>query len=181
MKAIKPIFACFIICALVTGCNMKEEGRDADQKGEENNRNAGALNIGNSLGNPNLNFTNTRNTTNINANKPGLRVAADAQDKVQNLPEVEHANIITDNHNAYVAVVMDHDFHGEITPYIEDKIAQQVRETDATIHNVYISTNREFVKQMSQYRDSIQNGRTTTGINDGFNTMVKRVFVNHRR
>jgi spore cortex protein len=180
MKAIKQIFTCLFICALITGCTMREEGREADQKGEENNRNAGALNIGNSLGNPNLNLTNTTNTTNMNANKPGLRVATDAQDKVQNLPEVKDATIIVDNHNAYVAVVMDKDFHGEFTSYVEDQIALQVRRADTNIQNVYISTNRKFVAQMNQYRDTIQNGRTTPGITNGFNKMVKRVFVNHK-
>ncbi|MEH7011356.1 YhcN/YlaJ family sporulation lipoprotein [Neobacillus niacini] len=180
MKKFKILFTCLCISALVTGCNMKEEGRETDQHGETNNRNTGALNIGNSLGNPKLNFTNTNITTNT-TNKTGLRIVDEAEDNVQNLDEVKRANIIVANRNAYVAVVMDDDFHGELSPYIEDQIAQQVRATDAAIQNVYISSNRDFVRQMSQYRDQIQNGRPADDINGGFNKMVRRVFNNHER
>lgn len=180
MKKFRIILTCLCISVFVAGCNMKEEGREADEHGEINNRNAGALNVGNSLGNPNLNLTNMNNTSN-NVNKTGLRVVDEAEENVQNLHEVKSANIIIKNRNAYVAVVMDDDFHGELYPYIEDQIAQQVREADASIQNVYISSNRDFVRQMSQYRDQIQNGRKAEGMNGGFNKMVHRVFNHHER
>jgi YhcN/YlaJ family sporulation lipoprotein len=178
MKKFKIILTCLCIAAFVTGCNMKEEGRATDQHGEMSNRNAGALNTVNSLGNPNLNFTNTTNT-NTTTNRPGLRIVQEAENNVENLDEVKRANIIAANHNAYVGVVMDDDFHGELYPYIEDQIAQQVRAADGTILNVYISSNHDFVRQMSQYRDQIQNGKQAKGLNGGFNTMVRRVFTNH--
>src|SRR3954453_8779643 len=170
MKAIKQILFCLLIGTLVTGCNMKDAGRETDQHGEVNNRNSGGLNIGNSLGNPNFTFTNISNNT--NHTHSGLHIENEAEDKVENLPEVKQANIIVSNRNAYVAVEMDDDFHGEMSPFVEDQMAQQVRKADVNIQNVYISSNRDFVRQMRQYRDDIQNGRPTTKINDGFNTMV---------
>lgn len=177
MKTVKIILACLCIAVFVAGCNMKEEGRETDQHGEMNNRNAGALNTVNSLGNPDLNFmnTNTKTTT----PRTGLRVVEDAEDNVEKLHEVKRAEIIAKNRNAYVGVVMADDFHGELYPYLEDQIAQQVRAADATIQNVYISSNDDFVRQMGQYRDQIQNGRKADGLNGGFNTMVRRVFNNH--
>lgn len=180
MKKLRIILTCLFISVLVMGCNMKEEGREADEHGEINNRNAGSLNVGNSLGNPNLNLTNMNNTSN-NVNKTGLRVVDEAEENVQNLHEVKSANIIAANRNAYVAVVIDDDFHGELSPYIEDQIAQQVREADASIQNVYISSNRDFVRKMSQYRDQVQNGRKAEGMNGGFNKMVHKVFNHHER
>lgn len=180
MKAIKQIFACLLIGTLVTGCNMKEEGRVTDQHGKINNRNSGGINIGNSLGNPNLNLTNT-STNNPITNHSGLHIENEAEDKVENLPEIKQANIIALNRNAYVAVVIDEDFHGEISPFVEDQIAQQVREADANIQNVYISSKRDFIRQMNHYRDEIQNGRSTDGINDGFNSMVGKFFLSHQR
>jgi YhcN/YlaJ family sporulation lipoprotein len=180
MKKFRIILTCLCISVFVAGCNMKEEGRETDQHGEINNRNAGSLNVGNSLGNPNLNLTNMNNTSN-NVNKTGLRVVGEAEENVQNLHEVKSANIIAANRNAYVGVVIDDDFHGELSPYIEDQIAQQVRETDATIQNVYISSHPDFVRQMNQYRDQIQIGRKAEGMNGGFNQMVRRFFNNHER
>jgi YhcN/YlaJ family sporulation lipoprotein len=183
MKKFKIILTCLCIFAMVTGCNMKQEGRETDQHGEMNNRNAGSLNVGNSVGNPNINLTNMTNNTNITTNKAnvtGLRIQDEAEENVQNLPEVKRADIIVANRSAYVAVEMDDDFHGELGPYIEDQIAQQVRATDAAIQNIYISSNRDFVRQMRQYRNQLQNGRPADGINDGFNNMVRSVFTNHR-
>lgn len=178
MNKFKILFTCLCISIFVAGCNMKEEGRGADEHGEITNRNAGALNVGNSLGNPNLNLDYMNNTTNP-VNKTGLRVVDEAEENVQNLHEVKSANIIAADRNAYVAVVMDDDFHGELNPYIEDQIAQQVRDADTSIHNVYISSNRDYVRQMGHYRDQIQNGRKTEGMNGGFNQMVRSVFTNH--
>jgi YhcN/YlaJ family sporulation lipoprotein len=179
MNKFKILFTCLCISVLVTGCNMKEEGRETDQHGEINNRNAGAANIANSLGNPNLNFTKMNQSN--HDNKTGLRVVDEAEENVQNLDEVKRANIIVSNRTAYVGVVMDDDFHGELYPYIEDQIAQQVRDADAAIQSVYISSNRDFVRQMSQYRDQIQNGRKAEGMNGGFNKMVHRFFNHHAR
>jgi YhcN/YlaJ family sporulation lipoprotein len=180
MMAIKQILTCILIGTLVTGCNLKEEGRETDQHGEVNNRNAGGLNIGNSLGNPNLTFTNT-STINTNRNHSGLHVENEAQKKVENLPEVKQANIIVSNKNAYVAIELDDDFHGEISTFVEDQIAQQVREADANVQNVYISSNPDFVRQMRQYREQIQNERQAEGINGGFNKMVDKFFNHHVR
>lgn len=180
MKKFKIILTCLCIAGFVTGCNMKEEGRETDQHGEMSNRNAGALNIVNSLGSPNLNFATNNTNTNTTTTRPGLRGVEEAEDNVKNLPEVKRAEIIAANRNAYVGVVMVDDFHGELYPYVEDQIAQQVRAADATIQNVYISSNRDFVRQMSQYREQIQNGRPTDGLNGGFNKMVRRVFNNHQ-
>ncbi|MDQ1004595.1 YhcN/YlaJ family sporulation lipoprotein [Neobacillus niacini] len=181
MKTIKIILTCLIIAVFVAGCNMKEEGRETDQHGEMSNRNFGALNPVKSLGNPDLNFmdTNTNNNNNTRTDRNGLWVVEEAEDNVQKLEEVKRANVIAVNRNAYVGVVMVDDFHGELYPYVEDEIAQQVRSADGTIQNVYISTNRDFVRQMGQYRDKIQNGRHADGLNGGFNNMVRRVFNNH--
>jgi len=181
MKKFGIIVACLFISVLAAGCNIKEEGRETDQHGEMSNRNAGAANIVNSLGNPNFNITNTNNQNNTTTKSSGLRVVEKAEENVQNLDEVKRAEVIAANRNAYVGVVMDDDFHGELYPYIEDQIAQQVRDADASIQNVYISTNRDFVKQMSTYTDQIQNGRPAKGINDGFNKMVSKVFNRHER
>jgi YhcN/YlaJ family sporulation lipoprotein len=183
MKTIKIILTCFIMAVFIAGCNMKEEGREKDQHGEMSNRNFGALDPVKSLGNPDVNFMNTTNNNNNNNNnrtdKNGLRVAKEAEDNVQKLDEVKRAEIIAANGNAYVGVVMVDDFHGELYPYVEDQIAQQVRAADGTIQNVYISTNRDFVRQMGQYRDQIQNGRQAHGQDGGFNKMVRRVFNHH--
>ncbi|MFP7300485.1 YhcN/YlaJ family sporulation lipoprotein [Neobacillus niacini] len=180
MKKLRILLTCLCISVLAIGCNMKEEGREGDDHGEITNRNAGGLNIGNSLGNPNLNLTKVNNNV-PHVNKTGFRVLNEAEEYVENLHEVKSATIIARNHNAYAAVEMDDDFHGELSSFIEDQIANQVRDADASIQNVYISSNQDFFRQMNQYKGQIQNGRNREEMTSGFNQMVQRVFTNHAR
>ncbi len=180
MKVFRSVSYCLFICVLLAGCNMNEQGNEHNQSGKVDNRQQGARNVGNALGNPNMDFMNNtnkmNNTTTRRNNNARLRVAVDAQDQIENLFEVKHANIIVLDGNAYVAVVMDKDLNGEVSPYIEDEIAAKVRSTDNTIRNVYVSSNPDFVEDMSEYRDKIRSGQSKASLDDEFSKMVKRVF-----
>ena len=64
--------------------------------------------------------------------------------------------------NAYVAVVLNKNSDGsEIAEgsdeleQIEEKIGEQVRETNDTVDNVYVSLNPDFVSRMNEYRDKV--------------------------
>jgi YhcN/YlaJ family sporulation lipoprotein len=180
MKIFRGVFYSLFISVLLVGCNMNDQGNEHSQTGEVDNRQQGARNVGNALGNPNpdfMNNTNNRNNTTTRTNNTShLRVEEGAQDQVERLFEVKHANIIVQGRDAFVAVVMDKDFKGEINSHVEDEIAAQVRSTDSTIRNVYISSNPEFVEDMSEYGDKIQSGKSKTDIEKDFTKMTKRVF-----
>lgn len=159
---------------------MNQQGSEHNQKGEVDNRQQGARNVGNALGNTNMDFMNNtnniKNTTTRRNNNSHLRVAGEAQDHIENLFEVKHATIIVLDRDAFVAVVMDNDLNGEVSPRIEDEIAAQVRSTDNSIRNVFISSNPDFVESMSEYGDKIRSGKSKTGLEKEFNEMTKRVF-----
>jgi YhcN/YlaJ family sporulation lipoprotein len=179
MIVLKHLLVSLFICALVTGCNLKDEGREDDHTGEESNRNFGALNAGHALGGPNFDFMNTTATNNNRNNNARLQVADQAEERVEKLGEVKHTNIIVRNRDAYVGVEMDDDFHGEVTPLIEDQISILVRETDSSIRNVYVSSNSEFVKQMGHYSSRIRSNRRETGLSEDFSKLVHRRFQHH--
>jgi YhcN/YlaJ family sporulation lipoprotein len=180
MKVFRRVFYCLFICALLVGCNMNEQGNEHNQSGEVDNRQQGARNVGNALGNPNTDFMNNtinmKNTTTRTNNTSRLRVADEAQNQVESLFEVKHATIIVLDRNAYVAVVMDKDFNGEVSSRIQDEIAAQVRSTDSTIRNVFVSSNPDFVESMSEYGDKIRSGKSNTGLEKDFSKMVRGVF-----
>jgi spore cortex protein len=163
MEFIKRISICLFAIALLTGCAMNDGARD-------DNRNANNAN----------NIQNVANRNNNNNNDTRMQVADEAQDKIENLSEVRHANVIVTNRNAYVAVILDDDSKGEVRKDVENKISDQVKSTDDNIRNVFVSSNPDFVDRMGDYGDKVQSGKPIRGLFEEFNEMVQRIFPNAR-
>jgi spore cortex protein len=106
-------------------------------------------------------------------------IANQAADKVSRIPGVRAANILVTQRNAYVAAVLT-DTNARLTRDIESKIADQVRSTDPTIQNVYVSTNPDFVNRVNTYVKDIQQGRPVAGFFEQFNELVRRIFPKAR-
>jgi spore cortex protein len=113
-------------------------------------------------------------------NDSRMRVADKAQDKIENMQEVRHANVIVTENNAYVAVVLEDNSKGDVREDVEKKISDQVKTTDKGIRNVFVSSNPDFVDRMGDYGDKIQNGEPVKGLVEEFTEMVQRVFPNER-
>ncbi|MBO0588492.1 YhcN/YlaJ family sporulation lipoprotein [Sporosarcina sp. E16_8] len=116
-------------------------------------------------------------TTDAKLDKEGnhkLAVADDVADKLVKMEEVESANVIVTDTNAYVAVVLKEGAEGsEVT---ENKIADEVRSANATFKNVYVSMNPDFVKQMNEYGTKIRANEPVEGFFTEFSDAMKRVF-----
>ncbi|MCY8235375.1 YhcN/YlaJ family sporulation lipoprotein [Priestia endophytica] len=113
-------------------------------------------------------------------NQTRLEVANDAEDRVVKLDEVDSANVIVTNRNAYVAVVLKNGAKGEVTDRLEKKIADQVRDTDPDIRDVFVSSNPDFVKRMTDYGNRINEGDPIEGLFEEFTETTRRVFPNVR-
>ncbi|WML40172.1 YhcN/YlaJ family sporulation lipoprotein [Neobacillus sp. OS1-2] len=128
------------------------------------------------------NITNVRhdNRNNVGNNQSKIRIADKAADKVTNLPEVDHANIIVTDNNAYVAAKLDPSSRNELTTDIENKISRAVKSVDADIDNVYISVNPDFYDRMNHYASDIRNGKPISGFVNEFSDTIRRVFPDAR-
>ncbi len=109
-----------------------------------------------------------------------MTVASAAANQITNMAEVRAANVIVTNRNAYVAATLTNNATGALTREIESRIANQVKMTDPTIQNVFVSTNPDFVNRMRDYSTHLQQGRPVAGIFNEFNEMVRRIFPNAR-
>jgi spore cortex protein len=109
-------------------------------------------------------------------NNSRMRVADKAQDKIENMQEVRHANVIVTDNNAYVAVVLEDNTKGNVREDLEKNISDQVKSTDKGIRNVFVSSNPDFVDRMGDYGDKIQKGEPVKGLFEEFTEMVQRVF-----
>lgn len=113
-------------------------------------------------------------------NDSKMRVADKAQDKIENMQEVRHANVIVTENNAYVAVVLEDNTKGDVREDLEKKISDQVKTTDKGIRDVFVSSNPDFVDRMGDYGDKIQKGEPVKGLFEEFTEMVERVFPSGR-
>ncbi|MBD0382162.1 YhcN/YlaJ family sporulation lipoprotein [Paenibacillus sp. WST5] len=108
-----------------------------------------------------------------------VQVAQQAADKLTQLNGIRQANVLVTRRNAYVAAGVDTN-QTQLTPDLENQIAQQVKSTDPNIQNVYVSTNPEFVDRVNTYVADVGQGRPVAGFFEQFNDMVQRIFPNAR-
>ncbi|WP_020155778.1 YhcN/YlaJ family sporulation lipoprotein [Caldibacillus debilis] len=154
--------------------NDQRDGRNAwDFTGNGRNGNGP-----NTVNNPDMTNDNGRYGADNNGNNR-YAVAEEAARQVADLKEVDTANVICTDRNAYVAVVLD-DNVDRLSKRLEEKIADRVRRADTSIDNVYVSANPDFAQRMNDYAQKINNGEPIQGFAEEFNEMVRRVFPNAR-
>lgn len=122
----------------------------------------------------NDNIANVRNE--IRHNTAEMVVSDQAENAVIAIPEVDQANVIVTDNNAYVAVKLNKSAYNRLSSKLEDKIFRKVKSADRDIDNVYISANPEFFSRMSGYSRDLQSGRSTNGFSD----MIRRIFPDAR-
>ena len=108
-----------------------------------------------------------------------VQIAKQAADRITRINGVKAANVLVTRSNAYVAAVVNTN-QGQLTSNLEHQIAQQVRATDPSIQNVYVSTNPEFVNRVNKYVADVGQGRPVSGFVEEFTVMVNRIFPKAR-
>ncbi|MED4204038.1 YhcN/YlaJ family sporulation lipoprotein [Neobacillus mesonae] len=109
-----------------------------------------------------------------------MRVADDAARKVADLPDVDRANVIVTENNAYVAAKLDRSARNGLTSNIENQISRTVKSVDRDIDRVYVSVNPDFYDRFNNYAGDIRNGRPVSGFFDEFTKTIRRVFPDAR-
>lgn len=129
------------------------------------------------INDPNRNRQNIQNNNRIvnnNNNNSRMRVANQAAQKVSDMNEVDTANIIVTNNNAYAAVKLA---PGQsLTNKVETEISMRVKSVDRGIDRVYISANPDFYQHMRGYADDLRAGKPITGLFSQFSKTVSRIF-----
>jgi YhcN/YlaJ family sporulation lipoprotein len=105
-----------------------------------------------------------------------MRVADEVAARVADLKEVDTANVIVTENNAYVAVKLSPSSRNEWTKKIENKISRRVKSVDPDIDNVFVSENPDFYDRMNTYASDIRNGKPVSGFFNQFTETIRRVF-----
>lgn len=165
MKKISILAVASLAIFSLMGCNNNQ-----DEEAMNKDNNNGAENVVHEE-------NNDTNDTDLDHNdQTRFEAAEEAADRVAELDEIDSANVIVADQTAYVAVVMSDGKNEEVTEDVENKIAEQVKSSDSAIQTVYVSANPDFVDQMKDYGQRIQEGDPVGGLVDEFSDMVRRVF-----
>jgi spore cortex protein len=190
MKKVSLFLTVMLLSLSLMGCNFnKDKNNNATNNATTDNAD-----------------TNVDQGTNDNANNnngdTNLEVAQDAADRITELEGVESATVIVTDQNAYAAVVLDGDDTVSnndntdetatdtdtnnnnknnspdqvLSPDLENKIAEKVREAKDNLQNVYVSLDPDFVDRMKDYADKIDQGEPVEGFLEEFTEATQRVF-----
>lgn len=118
--------------------------------------------------------TNEDNGTNGNNGDQQLELADDVASKIAEMEEVESANVIVTNNNAYVGVLLKEGVNENDN--LKSKIADQAKATNGNFDNVYVSTNPDFAQEITEYGDKIRANEPVEGLMEGFTDTINRVF-----
>lgn len=129
---------------------------------------------------PDLNENNRNNNGNANHNQHQIDVADRAAERISDIREVDRANVIVIDKDAYVAVKLNANSNGKLEKNTKEKISRIVKENDRDIIQVYVSVNPSFYNRMTYYANDIREGRPIEGFFDEFGELVHRVFPTER-
>jgi len=195
----KPLFVLvsLIICLYISGCSKNNVDDDVSNqkldlnKTEPTRENYNTPNHGGpaitsvDTSDPEIdrqqNQNNRRSTnTQFHYSTSKIIVANRAADQVTDLSEIDHANVIVTDNNAYVAVQLNTSNGNQLTSSLRGKITKAVKSVDGNIDNVHISKNPQFYKRMARYTRNIRNGQTSSNFIDEFSDTIRRVFPDAR-
>ncbi|WP_195780354.1 YhcN/YlaJ family sporulation lipoprotein [Priestia megaterium] len=178
-KYLLGVLSTILSVGFLFGCNDKKDEAEPDPTEEPSEQRAQNARNNNDLRDVGYQPDRGRND-NVDNNQTRLKVADEAANRIAKLDEVDSANVIVTNRNAYVAVVLQDRTKGEVTDRLEKKIADQVRATDSDIQDVFVSSNPDFVERMRDYGNRINEGAPVKGLFEEFTETVRRVFPNAR-
>ncbi|MDP4084916.1 MAG: YhcN/YlaJ family sporulation lipoprotein [Bacillota bacterium] len=184
MKFKLVIIASLLLGIFVTGCtksNVNDNVAYRNRNGMEPTRvNYNPRNTGPAVTNPNATDVryNNRDGNFVGNNQSRMRVADHAAKRVTDLREVDSANVIVTDNNAYVAAKLANNAGTKLTQKIKKKISNRVKSVDPSINNVYISVNPDFYHRMTGYAKDIRSGRPVSGLFNEFSNTVQRIFPN---
>lgn len=175
--------------SLLSACGTDNNANDTAMRNQDNNH---LRNVNYNPNNTNRNYDNNnvnqdnRNMTNRNVNmKNGdhnnrMDVADEAAEKIVSMREVDQANVIVTDNNAYVAAKLADHNGNRLEKGVETKISDVVKSMDPNIDHVYVSVNPDFYTRTTSYANDIRNGRPVAGFFDEFSTLVRRIFPTER-
>ncbi|MDN4866023.1 YhcN/YlaJ family sporulation lipoprotein, partial [Priestia megaterium] len=114
-KYLLGLLSTILSVGFLFGCNDKKDEAEPDPTEEPSEQKAQNNRDNNNLQDVGFQPDGVQNNNVNNNNQTQLEVADEAADRIAKLNEVDTANVIVTNRNAYVAVVLKNEANGEVT------------------------------------------------------------------
>lgn len=191
---IKMLGVTLMATAALVGCTSPDENNGTetnDNNVEQTRYNAGDGNgMENQENRQGFDMNQDNNNENRGTNNDNeYDMSDEAAEKITSqVNEIEGANVVTTENNAYVAAELDSNDNGnntagngdnngdELTDEVKQQISDIVKSVDKDIDNVYVSTNPDFGDLVTNYADQAENGEPIEGLFDQMGNMIERVF-----
>lgn len=166
------LFAILLFSVYLTGCTRNNA---SDEAGNRNRNGMEPTKVNYNTRDAVPRVTDVRNNNRTNNTTTRMEVADRAAEKISSMPEIDRANVIVTDNNAYVAAKLDPSTK-HLTNKTESKISDQVKLVDPDIDRVFVSVNPDFYDHMNEYADDIRSGRPVSGFFEEFSQMIQRMF-----
>ena len=124
-----------------------------------------------------VNDDNKENTDNSDHQTEGrLNVADELAEQVNSLEEIKESWVFITEKNAFVAVVLNDEGTENIPEEVKRKVAEEVKASDRTVENVYVSSNPDFAERFHDIAVRVEEGEPIEGLVEEFNQTVQRLF-----
>lgn len=121
------------------------------------------------------------NPLQINNYSNDFSISERAEQRVEALKEIRRAKVLLKGDTAYVAAELSDRNTQGLKDHVKKKITAQVKGADEHVQQVYVSTNPDFMKRISQYGNDLKNGHPITGLGDEIGATIRNVFPEQNR
>lgn len=166
----KLLIVLFASSIMLAGCNFNDDSLGQD--GEEG---------GMGVQQVRYNTTNTGENNiygEANPADPTYGMMDRMANKVMKLYEIERAYVYTKGDEAYAAVVLENRLETHIGDDVQKKVEEAVKSVNGNIKNVYVTIDRELVRNMKTYRDQVHRGGPVEDLGDRIGERVSKLFPN---
>ncbi|WP_168413245.1 YhcN/YlaJ family sporulation lipoprotein [Bacillus salacetis] len=163
-------FYLLVLLVILAGCNTNDN--DLGQDGEDG---------GMGVQQVRYNTTNTGENNiygEANPADPTYNMTDRMANKVMKLYEIERAYVYTKGEDAYAGVVLENRLETQLDDDLQRKIEEAVKSVNRNIQSVFISSDRELVRDMKSYRDRVHNGEPVDDFGERIDGRVSELFPN---
>lgn len=166
----KLLIVLFASSIMLAGCNFNDDSLGQD--GEEG---------GMGVQQVRYNTTNTGENNiygEANPADPTYGMMDRMSNKVMKLYEIERAYVYKKGDEAYAAVVLENRLETHLGDDVQMKVEEAVKSVNGNIKNVYVTNDRELVRNMKTYRDQVHRGGPVEDLGDRIGERVSKLFPN---
>lgn len=158
-----------ILAICLTGCSGNDQNANDTGMGDYTTRNTQEINDASDN-------RRAANPLQINNYSNDFSISERAEQRVEALKEIRRAKVLLKGDTAYVAAELSDRNTQELKDNVKKKITAQVKGADEHVHQVYVSTNPDFMQRIEEYGHDLKSGRPITGLGDEIGTTIRNVF-----